>query len=194
MEGDLMRRIGYARVSTQGQDLGQQLETIKSSGCDLVFGEKVSSTTPETKRQELQKALQSLQPGDVLVVSKLDRLGRTQSEVVARLASLSERRVFVQTLDGLLNTQALGRMAPLVIGLLSGLAEVERSLIQERTKESIEHRRRIGGNLGGRPPLPESRRSLVLRLRHEGKTFREISESTGCALSTCHKICFEEAA
>lgn len=102
--------------------------------------------------------------------------------------------MIVQTLDGLLNTQALGRMAPLVIGLLSGLAEVERSLIQERTRESIEFRRKNGGNLGGRPALPESRRSLVLRLRNEGKTFREISESTGCALSTAHKYCFEEAA
>lgn len=183
-----MRKIGYARVSTQGQDLGQQLETLKNSGCALVFGEKVSSTTPESKRLELQKALQSLQPGDVLVVSKLDRLGRTQSEVVARLALLSERGVFVQTLDGLLNTQALGRMAPLVIGLLSGLAEVERSLIQERTKESIEHRRSIGGNLGGRPPIPDARRSLVLRLHREGKTYREVSEMVGCSTSTAHQI------
>ena len=71
-------------------------------------------------------------------VAKLDRLGRTQSEVVARLAELSDRGVYVETLDGLLNTGALGRMAPLVIGLLTGLAEVERSLIQERTRESVE--------------------------------------------------------
>lgn len=120
-------RIGYARVSTQSQDLGQQLELLKEAGCSLLFGEKVSSPASEHKRLELQ-------------------------------------------------------------------AEVERSLIQERTRESVEHRRKTGGNLGGRPALPESRRSLVLRLRNEGKSYREISESTGCALSTAHKICFQEAA
>lgn len=83
-----MRKIGYARDSTQGQDLGQQLEVLKESGCDLVFGEKISSNAPESKRLELQTALRSLQDGDILVVSKLDRLGRTQSEIVARLALL----------------------------------------------------------------------------------------------------------
>ena len=183
------RRVGYARVSTQGQDLGQQLGVLKEAGCSLVFGEKVSSTAPEHRRVELQRALGALRPGDVLVVSKLDRLGRTQSEVVARLAALSERGVFVQTLDGLLNTEALGRMAPLVIGLLSGLAEVERSLIQERTRESVEHRRRTGGKLGGRPPLPDARRDLVVRLREEGKSYREVAEAVGCSISTAHTIC-----
>jgi DNA invertase Pin-like site-specific DNA recombinase len=121
------RRVGYARVSTQGQSLEQQLAVLKAAGCVEVHGEKVSSTVPSQKRGALQEALRVLQPGDTLVVAKLDRLGRTQSEVVARLAVLSEEGVHVETLDGLLNTAALGRMAPLVIGLLTGLAEVERT-------------------------------------------------------------------
>ena len=136
---------------------------LSSAGCEVTFGEKVSSTVPSHRRQALQQALAYLEKGDTLVVAKLDRLGRTQSEVVARLAELSDGGIDVETLDGLLNTAALGKMAPLVIGLLTGLAEVERSLIQERTRESVEHRRRTGGNIGGRPPLAEGRRELVRR-------------------------------
>ena len=182
-----LRQVGYARVSTDGQSLDQQFTVLREAGCDVVFGEKVSTTVPALKRQQLQAALASLQRGDTLVVSKLDRLGRTQSEVVARLADLQQQGVFVRTLDGLLNTSALGKLAPLVVGLLTGLAEVERSLVQERTRESVEHRRRTGGKLGGRPQLQESRRELVQRLRNEGRSFREVAETCGISLSTAHK-------
>ena len=182
-----VKRVGYARVSTQGQSLDQQLAVLKEAGCDEVHGEKVSSTVPSHRRQSLQEALGTLEEGDTLVVAKLDRLGRTQSEVVARLAELSDRGVYVETLDGLLDTGALGRMAPLVIGLLTGLAEVERSLIQERTRESVEHRRRTGGNVGGRPPLGEGRRELVRRLRGEGRSYREVAEVCGISIATAHR-------
>lgn len=181
------RRIGYARVSTQGQSLEQQQEILRQAGCDAIHAEKISSTVPSHKRQALQATLGELQEGDTLVVAKLDRLGRTQREVVNRLATLSESGIYVETLDGLLNTKALGRMAPLVIGLLTGLAEVERSLIQERTRESIEHRKRTGGNIGGRPPIHEGRARLVKRLRDEGKTFTEIGKELGMSAATAHK-------
>jgi DNA invertase Pin-like site-specific DNA recombinase len=183
----LPRKVGYARVSTTGQNLDQQLAALRDAGCQEVFGEKVSSTVPAHKRQELQRALGELGQGDILVVAKLDRLGRTQSEVVARLATLSEEGIHLQTLDGLLNTEALGRMAPLVIGLLTGLAEVERNLIQERTRESVEHRRRTGGNVGGRPPLGEGRRELVRRLRGEGRSYRDVAEVCGISIATAHR-------
>lgn len=181
------RKVGYARVSTQGQSLDQQLAVLKEAGCTKTYGEKVSSTVPSQKRQALQDALGNLEQGDTLVVAKLDRLGRTQSEVVARLAALSDKGIHVETLDGLLNTAALGRMAPLVIGLLTGLAEVERNLIQERTKESVEHRRRTGGNVGGRPPLGDGRRELVQRLRNEGKSYRDVAEVCGVSVATAHR-------
>ena len=181
------RRVGYARVSTTAQTLEQQLAALTEAGCQEVFGEKVSSTVPAERRVELQRALGALKPGDTLVVAKLDRLGRTQSEVVARLAALGEQGVHLETLDGLLNTAALGRLAPLVIGLLTGLAEVERNLIQERTRESVEHRRRTGGNVGGRPALAEGRQALVQRLRAEGKSYREVAETCGVSLATAHR-------
>ena len=132
--------------------------------------------------------LEILQEGDELVVSKLDRLGRSQVEVINRLADLQEKGIHIRTLDGLINTRGLGRLAPLVIGLLTGLAEVERSLIQERTRESVEHRRKTGGNLGGRPRTSDKKERLVLRLRSEGDSYRSIRDQTGISVSTIQRI------
>ena len=153
-----------------------------------VFAEKVSSRAPLEKRHQLRACLETLQKGDELVISKLDRLGRSQVEVINRLADLQEKGIHIRTLDGLINTRGLGRLAPLVIGLLTGLAEVERSLIQERTRESVEHRRRTGGNLGGRPRTSEKKERLVLRLRSEGESYRSIRDQTGISVSTIQRI------
>ena len=76
--------------------------------------------------------------------------------------------------------------------LLTGLSEVERSLIQERIRKSVEHRRKTGGNLGGRPKTSNTKESLVLRLRKEGETYRSIKEQTGLAVSTITRIIKEE--
>ena len=122
------------------------------------------------------------------MVSKLDRLGRSQVEVINRLNELQQQGIQVKTLDGLIDTSALGKLAPLVIGLLTGLSEVERSLIQERSKESVEYRRKTGGNLGGRPKTSNKKESLVIRLRSEGESYRSIQDQTGLALATINRI------
>jgi putative transposase len=112
--------VGYARVSTARQDESAQVQALREAGCEQVFQERVSTMVPSAKREQLQAALAVLEAGDELVVAKLDRLGSTKSEVVARLAELSDRGVYVETLDGLFNTGVLRRMALLVIGLLTG--------------------------------------------------------------------------
>ena len=185
------RVIGYARVSTTSQTTDPQVASLKEAGCSRVFAEKVSSRTPEHQRIQLQAALTVLEDGDELVLSKLDRIGRTMLEVVNRLHDLQSRGIHVRTLDGLLSTKALGKMAPLVIGLLTGLAEVERSLIQERTQESVEHRRRTGGNLGGRPGLPQVKKNNIIKLRDEGNSLRQIVILTGVSLAAVQKVCKE---
>ena len=185
------RVIGYARVSTTSQTTDPQVAALKEAGCSRVFAEKVSSRTPEHQRIQLQAALTVLEEGDELVLSKLDRIGRTMLEVVNRLHDLQSRGIHIRTLDGLLNTKALGKMAPLVIGLLTGLAEVERSLIQERTQESVEHRRRTGGNLGGRPGLPQVKKNNIIKLRDEGNSLRQIVVLTGVSLAAVQKVCKE---
>jgi len=184
----MSRSIGYSRCSTTHQDTDAQVTELRSAGCQEVFAEKVSSRAPLEKRPQLRRCLESLQEGDELVVSKLDRLGRSQVEVINRLSDLQTKGIYVRTLDGLINTRGLGKLAPLVIGLLTGLAEVERSLIQERTKESVEHRRKTGGNLGGRPKTSDKKERLVIRLREEGESYRSIRDQTGLSLATIQRI------
>ncbi|MFN9630347.1 MAG: recombinase family protein [Cyanobacteriota bacterium] len=184
----MSRSIGYARCSTTHQDTDAQVAELRSAGCQEVFAEKVSSRAPLEKRPQLRRCLETLQEGDELVVSKLDRLGRSQVEVINRLTDLQTKGIYVRTLDGLINTRGLGKLAPLVIGLLTGLAEVERSLIQERTLESVEHRRRTGGNLGGRPKTSDKKERLVIRLREEGESYRSIRDQTGLSLATIQRI------
>ena len=183
------RSVGYTRISTSIQDTAAQVAALKASGCEQVFSEQVSTRVPDSDREQLQACLKALQPGDELVLAKLDRLGRPQVEVIVRLNDLQQQGIHVRTLDGLINTAALGKMAPLVVGLLTGLAEVERELIRERTLEFIEHRRATGGDLGGRrksysPEQP----ALVRRLRAEGESVRSVSKSTGLSLATIDRI------
>ncbi len=190
------KSIGYARTSTARQSGGveAQVLSLKDAGCTVVFQEQVSTKVKEKDRLQLQAALSSLEKGDELVVSKLDCLGRTQVEVVSRLHALQEQGVHVRTLDGMVSTKGLGKFAPVLIGLLSGLAEVERSLIQERTLESIQHRRETGGNLGGRPKTNEEKERLVLRLRQEGCSYRSIRNQTGLGQATIRRIIVEAEA
>ena len=180
--------IGYSRVSTRGQTTDTQVAALREAGCEVIFKETISSRKSEKDRPQLQAALTALRTGDELVITKLDRLGRSQVEVVNRLHELQVQGINVRSLDGLVNTAALGQLAPILIGLLSGLAEVERSLIQERTRESVEYRRKTGGNLGGRPKTAPKKEKLVLRLREEGESLRAIREQTGLAVATIRKI------
>ena len=180
--------IGYSRKSTLTQTNEPDVAALKEAGAEIVFEEKISSRKAEKDRPQLQAALTALRSGDELVITKLDRLGRSQVEVVNRLHELQAQGINVRTLDGLVNTSALGKFAPILIGLLSGLAEVERSLIQERTRESVEYRRQTGGNLGGRPKTAPKKEKLVMRLREEGESLRGIREQTGLAVATIRKI------
>lgn len=180
--------IGYSRKSTTSQTNAPDVEALKQAGCDQVFEENVSTRKAEKDRPELMKCLASLRSGDTLKLCSLSRLGRTQREVINRLHELQAQNINVITLDGLINTEALGKFAPVLIGLLTGLNEVERELTQERTIASVEYRRKTGGNLGGRPKTSAKKEKLVLRLREEGESLRSIQDQTGVAVATIRRI------
>ena len=185
------RIYGHARTSCSHQQLGleNQVEKLKEAGCRKVFSEKISSRTPADKRPQLQAVLAVLEPKDTICFCRLDRAGRTMSEVVLILQDLHDKGIFVKTLDGLIDTSAMGKMAPLVVGLLTGLAEVERNLILERSRENVEYRRRTGGNLGGRPKLEQVKKDNIIKLRDEGHSLRKIVTLTGVSLSAVQRVC-----
>ena len=182
--------IGYARISskTGTQIVEPQIEKLKESGCDQIFAEAISTRKEERERPELMKCLSSLRKGDTLKLCTLSRLGRTQTEVICRLNDLQAEGINVVTLDGLVNLEALGKFAPVMIGLLTGLNQVEREQISERVQMSVQYRRDNNLSLGGRPKTSNKKEKLVIRLREEGESYREIREQTGLGLATIRRI------
>ena len=186
----MSKTIGYARVSsrTGTQSTDAQVSQLTEAGAHVVYEEKISTRKDEKERPQLQAALKALRKDDCLLTTTLSRIGRTQREVINRLHDLQAEGIHVRTLDGFVNTEAMGKFAPVLIGLLTGLNEVERELTQERTLASIAYRRKTGGNLGGRPKTAPKKEKLVLRLREEGESLRGIREQTGLAVATIRKI------
>ena len=189
-----MRIYGYARTSSQQQRLSleDQIQKLQESGCKTVFNERISSRKSASDRPQLQAVLTVLEKGDTLCLTRLDRLARTMQETITIMQDLQDRGVFVRTLDGLIDTEKMQMMAPLVVGLLAGLANVERNLIIERQKESVEYRRRTGGNLGGRPTLEKAKINNIIKLRREGNSLRKIVTLTGVSLSAVQRACKTE--
>jgi len=190
----MSRIYGYARTSSASQKLGleDQIQKLEEAGCKKVFAERISSRKPASERPQLQAALSVLEEGDTICFCRLDRCARTMQETVSIMQDLQEKGIFVRTLDGLINTESMQLMAPLVIGLLSGLANVERNLIIERQKESVAYRRRTGGNLGGRPSLESCKKDNIKKLRGEGYSLRKIVTLTGVSLSAVQRVCKDE--
>jgi DNA invertase Pin-like site-specific DNA recombinase len=140
-------RIGYARVSTKDQNLALQEDALRNAGCETVFTEIASGST--TARPVLDDLLSRLREGDVLVIWKLDRLGRSLQHLVTLTNELLERDVGLISLnDPIDTTTPQGR---LVFNIFAALAEFERDLIRERTQAGLKAAR-ARGRKGGRPP------------------------------------------
>ncbi len=185
------KSIGYARESTNKRiSISSQAEKLKKAGCIVVFEEKASITN--TKRPKFDEALRTLEKGDEIVFTTLDRGFRNQRQCINTLNELQAKGIHIRTTDEMINTRALGKFAPIVIGLLSGLGEIERQMVIERNRESIDHRKETGGNLGGRPKTNHEKEALVIRLRREGCSYRSIRKQTGLALSTIRRILIEQ--
>jgi DNA invertase Pin-like site-specific DNA recombinase len=139
-------KIGYARVSTKDQDLGLQIDALQKAGCEKLYREVVSGA--RTERPVLDRVVDSLRTGDVLVIWKLDRLGRSLKHLVELVNTLRERGVGLQSLnDPIDTTTPQGRLS---FNLFASLAEFERDLIRERTQAGLSAARARGRN-GGRP-------------------------------------------
>ena len=109
------------------------MASLKKAGCMAVFQKTISTRTSEKDRPQLQAALNALVEGDELVITALSRLGRDQRSVINRLHDLQDKDIHVRKLGVLVNTRALGKFAPVLIGLLTGLNEVEREMTRENS-------------------------------------------------------------
>src|SRR5450432_3153556 len=154
------RLVGYARVSTDDQDLTLQIDSLTELGInrDDIFTEKISGA--KTDRPGLDACLAKLQQGDTLVVWRLDRLGRSMHHLVKLIEELRNRGIgFRSVSDGLIDTTSPS--GELIFHIFSALAQFERRLIQERTKAGLAAAR-ARGRKGGRPPMKTNDRRIVL--------------------------------
>src|ERR671934_1736934 len=149
-EDKSMTVYGYARVSTNGQDLGSQEAELVAAGCAKVFKEKVSGA--KTDRAEPAKVIRRLEPGDVLVVTRLDRLARSTRDLLNIVATIREREAGFRSLTDTWadTTTPHGR---LMLTVLGGLAEFERELIRARTDEGRKRALARGVRFGRKPKL-----------------------------------------
>lgn len=139
-------KLGYARVSTSDQNLDLQLDQLRHAGCEQIFQEKISGAKSE--RPVLSSLLEQMRAGDVLVIWKLDRLGRSLRHLVDLVSTLMEKDVGLKSLkDPIDTTSSQGR---LVFNIFASLAEFERDLIIERTQAGL-NAARARGRKGGRP-------------------------------------------
>src|SRR5438552_1061471 len=181
-----MALIGYARVSKDEQNLNLQLDALKAKGCVRIFTDKLTGTT-FTQRKELQKCLDYLNPGDSLVVWKLDRFGRSMVDLVNTITDLNKQGInFVSLTENIDTTTAVGRM---FLQFLAMLAEFERNLISERTRAGLDAAR-ARGRKGGRPKvLPTSSKvALARRLYKDHETpIKQICKDLGISKATLYR-------
>ena len=178
-------RIGYARVSTDDQNLDLQLRALEAAGCGRIYKDHGVSGAA-SRRPALDKALRATQAGDVLVVWKLDRLGRDLRHLVNLVHDLTARGIGFKVLEGhgaeIDTTTANGR---LIFGIFAALAEFERELISERTRAGIRAARHRGVRIG-RPPKLSARHIAEARrmIGAGGKTRHEIAAALGVSPKT----------
>ena len=180
-----MKSVAYARVSTSGQTLDTQLDLLRAEGCEFVFKETISGARME--RPELAKALATLEKGDTFVITRLDRLARSTIDLLELVRQIEEAGAKLKSLaeSWADTTNPAGR---LMLTILGGLAEFERSLIAERTTEGRQRAKREGRRLGRPPKLSQHQKALILVWRAKGQDNAQIARALGVSRSTVSRV------
>jgi DNA invertase Pin-like site-specific DNA recombinase len=180
-----IRRLGYARVSTYGQTLDAQLEQLKAEGCAKVYKETASGARAD--RRELLKLLKAIVPGDLVVVTRIDRLARSTFDLFAIVKQIVDaggqfRSLAEPWADTATST---GR---LMIAVLGGLADVERDLIRTRTAEGRSRAKARGQHMGRPPALTPQQQAEARQRRAEGATLEELAQSYNVGRETIRRL------
>lgn len=177
-----MSRIGYARVSTIDQDLETQIAKLKAEGCGIIRSEKVSGASRDG-RAELATIIDFLRPGDELMVTRLDRLGRDTRDVLNLIHECEQRGAFVTVLDPHVSTR--GEMGHVVLTVLGMVAQMERRFIKERQREGIERAKSVGTYKGGKTRIDHRR---VIEMHKAKVGISEIANTLGCSRMQVYRI------
>lgn len=173
--------IGYARVSTQEQNLDRQIDALRARGCEKIYQEKMTGTKAD--RPEFQKMLDALRPGDTLVTDSFSRLSRSTKDLLELVERLNARSInLVSIKEQLDTTTATGKM---MLTMLSALSQFERDLIAERTADGLKAAR-ARGRMGGRPKAgsEKAKEQALAMYRANAMTNREIAAAFNVSTAT----------
>ncbi|WP_338463480.1 recombinase family protein [Brevibacillus borstelensis] len=175
--------FGYARVSTQDQNLDAQIDALNKYGVDRIYHEKMTGKTKE--RPELEELLKVLRPGDKVVVYKLDRISRSTKHLIELAERFENVGVdFVSIRDNIDTSTAMGRF---FFRMMASIAELERDIIVERTHAGLEAAR-ARGRKGGRPSKSADKIALALDMYASKRyTIEQITEATGLSKTTLYR-------
>ena len=176
--------IGYARVSTDDQDLQQQRTELRKAGCERLFEEKQSGAKRD--RPELARMMEHLRAGDVLVVTRLDRLARSTRDLLDIAQQLTDLEAGLRSLaePWADTTSPAGRM---VLTVFAGISEFERDLIRQRTSSGREAAKKRGVKFGRPSKLSAEQVALGRRLIDEGQSVREVAKVLNCHHATLYR-------
>ncbi len=175
--------IGYARVSTQDQNLELQREALRNAGCPKIFEDKLSGSRAD--RPGLAKALEMLRDGDTLVVWKLDRLGRSVKQLVDMVGELHKQDVQFKSLTDAIDTDTpSGRF---FFHIMASLAEMERELVIERTRAGLEVARQLGRKGGRKPKMTDSKIESAKKLLASGVPPKDVAKNLGVSVPTLYR-------
>lgn len=175
--------VGYARVSTHEQSLNLQIDALNALGVVKVFTEKASGA--KSDRPQLAAALEYMREGDVLVVYRLDRLGRSLADLVRIVGELEARGAGFRSIhESIDTTSSTGR---LIFHIFASLAEFERDLIIDRTRDGLAAARERGSKPGRKPSLSAAQVEVARRLCSEGKSVKEVAELFGVSRPTIYR-------
>jgi DNA invertase Pin-like site-specific DNA recombinase len=188
-------RYGYARVSTGKQDFELQVDALKAAGCERIFAEKVSGKSTDGRR-EFQRLMKALNPGDTVVVTKLDRLARSSRDLLNILGQLEEGSCgFVSLGEAWCDTTS--DVGKLVITIMSGIAEFERKLILSRTEAGITRAREQGKKFGRPSALDVGQKRKIAERYAAGETMQALADEYEVGVASIHRALqgpFEAAA
>jgi DNA invertase Pin-like site-specific DNA recombinase len=181
-----MRRIGYARVSSQGQSLDRQIAALRSEHCHEIFREKASGKAIKN-RPQLERAIDELGKGDTLVLAEWDRCTRSMTDGIAIIERVHKRGAFVKVLD----RDYLDLSKPInrgMLAFLSALAEDERHRILRRANEGRAEARKRGAHLGRKPKLSDHQMQEARNRLAKGETCRAVAKTYGVHHSTISRL------
>lgn len=180
----MVRLLGYARVSTSEQNLDLQRDALERAGCERVFADTASGALDD--RPELAKVIATLGTGDVLVVWRLDRLGRSLRHLIETVNDLQDRRIGLRSLQESIDTSTSG--GKLVFHIFGALAEFERELVRERTQAGLAAAR-ARGRMGGRPRAMTPEKVRLARQLYDSRehTVEAIAKTLGVSRASIYR-------